>query len=52
MSFLRTILAIFFPPLAIIDKGCGPVLVVFLLTLSGWIPGVLAALIIIYNDKK
>jgi uncharacterized membrane protein YqaE (UPF0057 family) len=46
MSFLRVLLCILFPPLAVIDKGCGSVLIVFLLTLAGWIPGVLAALII------
>jgi uncharacterized membrane protein YqaE (UPF0057 family) len=46
MSLLRVILAIIFPPLSVIDKGCGSVLIVFLLTLAGWIPGVIAALII------
>ncbi len=46
MSFLRVLICIFFPPLAVLDKGCGSVLIVFLLTLAGWIPGVLAALII------
>jgi uncharacterized membrane protein YqaE (UPF0057 family) len=47
MSLFRVILAILFPPLAVIDKGCGSVLIVFLLTLAGWIPGVIAALIIL-----
>ena len=47
MSIFRVILAILFPPLAIIDKGCGSVIIVFILTLAGWIPGVLAALIIL-----
>ncbi|KAF0204579.1 MAG: hypothetical protein FD170_4 [Bacteroidetes bacterium] len=47
MSCLRVILAIVFPPLAVIDQGCGSVLIVFLLTLAGWIPGVIAALIIL-----
>lgn len=42
----RVLLCILFPPLAVIDKGCGSVLIVFLLTLAGWIPGVLAALIV------
>ncbi len=46
MSFLRVLICILFPPLAVLDKGCGSVLIVFLLTLAGWIPGVLAALII------
>ncbi len=46
MSIWRVLLCILFPPLAVIDKGCGSVLIVFLLTLAGWIPGVLAALIV------
>lgn len=46
MSLWRVFLCILFPPLAVVDKGCGSVLIVFLLTLAGWIPGVLAALII------
>ena len=40
MSLLRALLAIFFPPLAVIDKGCGSVFIVLLLTLCGWVPGV------------
>jgi uncharacterized membrane protein YqaE (UPF0057 family) len=51
MSVLRVILAIIFPPLSVIDKGCGSVLIVFLLTLAGWIPGVIAALIILNKGK-
>lgn len=51
MSFFRVLLAILFPPLAVIDRGCGSVLIVFLLTLAGWIPGVIAALIILNKNK-
>lgn len=47
MSLLRVILAIIFPPLAVIDRGCGSILIVFLLTLAGWVPGVIAALVIL-----
>ena len=47
MSLLRVLLAIFFPPLAVIDQGCGSVLIIFLLTLCGWVPGVIGALIIL-----
>mgnify|MGYP002776211152 FL=1 len=50
MSLWRVLLCIIFPPLAIMDKGCGSVIIVFLLTLCGWVPGVIAALII--NNKK
>ena len=52
MSCLRVILAILFPPLAVIDYGCGSVLIVFLLTLCGWVPGVIGALIILNNTTK
>ncbi|WP_103072511.1 YqaE/Pmp3 family membrane protein [Aquimarina sediminis] len=51
MSIWRVILAIFFPPLAILDKGCGSVVIVFLLTICGWVPGVIAALVILNNPK-
>lgn len=47
MSFFRALLAIIFPPLSILDRGCGSVLIVFLLTLAGWVPGVIAALVIL-----
>lgn len=49
MSLIRVILCIVFPPLAVIDKGCGSILITLLLTLCGWVPGVIAALII--NNK-
>ncbi len=52
MSIWRVILAIIFPPLAVLGKGCGSVIIVFILTLCGWIPGVIAALIIINNPKN
>lgn len=51
MSFLRVILAIFFPPLAVIDKGCGSVLIVLLLTCCGWVPGVVGALVILNKNE-
>ncbi|MBO6189652.1 MAG: YqaE/Pmp3 family membrane protein [Alloprevotella sp.] len=49
MSCLRLLLAIIFPPLAVIDQGCGSFCITFILTLCGWVPGVLAALIILNN---
>jgi len=51
MSVWRVILSILFPPLAVLDKGCGSILIVFILTLAGWIPGVIAALVILNNPK-
>jgi uncharacterized membrane protein YqaE (UPF0057 family) len=52
MSFFRVLFAILFPPIAVIDKGCGSVLIIFLLTLCGWIPGVIGALVILNNPKS
>jgi uncharacterized membrane protein YqaE (UPF0057 family) len=46
MGCLRALLCVFFPPLAVVDKGCGSVLIVLLLTLAGWVPGVIGALVI------
>lgn len=45
------ILSILFPPLSVIDKGCGSILIVFILTFFGWVPGVIAALVILNNNK-
>jgi uncharacterized membrane protein YqaE (UPF0057 family) len=50
MSLLRVLLAIFFPPLAVIDRGCGSVLIVFLLTIAGWVPGIIGALVILNKN--
>lgn len=38
MSCLQVLLAVIFPPLAVIDRGCGSILIVFLLTCLGWGP--------------
>ena len=46
MSCLRVFVCIIFPPLAVIDKGCGSIVITTLLTLVGWVPGVIAALVI------
>lgn len=35
MSILRVLLCIIFPPLAVLDKGCGSVLITLLMTLCG-----------------
>lgn len=51
MSLLRVLLAIIFPPLSVIGKGCGSFVIVFLLTLCGWVPGIIAALVILNNPN-
>lgn len=50
MSLLRVILAIVFPPLSVMDQGCGSLLIVFILTLCGWVPGIIAALVILNKN--
>jgi uncharacterized membrane protein YqaE (UPF0057 family) len=52
MGCMRVLLAILLPPLAVLDKGCGSIVIVFILTLCGWVPGVIAALIILNNPEK
>ncbi len=51
MSCFRVLLCIIFPPLAVIDKGCGSIAIVTILTLCGWIPGVIGALVILNNNN-
>jgi uncharacterized membrane protein YqaE (UPF0057 family) len=45
MSIIRAILSLLLPPVSVLDKGCGAILLVTVLTLCGWIPGVIAAII-------
>ncbi len=52
MSLFRVILSIIFPPLAVIDQGCGSIVIVLLLTLCGWVPGVIAALVILNRGDQ
>ncbi|MDE5661055.1 MAG: YqaE/Pmp3 family membrane protein [Muribaculaceae bacterium] len=46
MSCLRVLLCLIFPPLAVVDKGCGSIILVTVLTCCGWIPGVIGAILI------
>lgn len=52
MGCFRVALAIIFPPLAVIDKGCGSIVITSILTACGWVPGVLAALIILNKQSE
>jgi uncharacterized membrane protein YqaE (UPF0057 family) len=47
----RAILCIILPPLAVIDKGCGTLLLVTVLTICGWVPGAIAALVVCTRSK-
>ena len=51
MSLFRVLLSVIFPPLAVADQGCGSFTIVFLLTLCGWIPGVIGALVILNKNE-
>ena len=50
MGFGRVLLCIIFPPLAVLDKGFGSILIVTLLTICGWVPGVIGALVV--NNRR
>lgn len=46
MSLMRAILCLLLPPVAVIDKGLGSILLVSVLWICGWVPGVIAAIIL------
>jgi uncharacterized membrane protein YqaE (UPF0057 family) len=52
MGCFRAILCIVFPPLAVIDRGCGTVVIVLALTIAGWFPGAIAALLLNYTAAR
>jgi len=52
MSLGRAILALILPPLSVLDRGCGTVLIVTALTIAGWVPGVIAALLLNYMAEN
>jgi uncharacterized membrane protein YqaE (UPF0057 family) len=52
MSCLRAVLCLLLPPLAVLDRGCGALIIVTILTLTGWLPGVFAALFINYSIEQ
>ena len=51
MGLFRVLVCLFCPPLAVLDKGCGSILIVAVLTGVGWVPGVIAALVICNNEE-
>lgn len=52
MSCLQLLLCIVFPPLAVLDKGIGSIALVTILSIFGWIPGAIAALIIVNTAQR
>jgi uncharacterized membrane protein YqaE (UPF0057 family) len=51
MSIWRAVLCVVFPPLAVLDKGCGITLIVAILWMAGIFPGIIAALVINLIDS-
>ncbi|MBZ0281079.1 MAG: YqaE/Pmp3 family membrane protein [Anaerolineae bacterium] len=50
-KIVRAVIALIFPPIAVLDRGCGTALLVGILTLFGWIPGVLLAWYLIFKGQ-
>ena len=50
-TIFQLVMSFVFPPLAVLERGCGVVLLVFILTVMGWFPGVLAALYMTLADR-
>ena len=46
MSCGRAVLCVILPPVAVLDQGCGSIVLVTALTLVGWVPGIIAAVLI------
>jgi uncharacterized membrane protein YqaE (UPF0057 family) len=51
MDYRRLILAFIMPPAAVMNKEAGTIMLTGILTLWGWIPGVVAALVMISKER-
>jgi uncharacterized membrane protein YqaE (UPF0057 family) len=51
MDIRRFILAFILPPAAVMNKEAGTIMLTGLLTLLGWLPGVVFALFLISQEK-
>ncbi|MBN2388496.1 MAG: YqaE/Pmp3 family membrane protein [Anaerolineales bacterium] len=51
MRFGRVLVCILLPPLAVLDRGCGAITLTTILTLVGWVPGVIAAILFNRPEK-
>jgi uncharacterized membrane protein YqaE (UPF0057 family) len=51
MDIRRLTLAFVMPPAAVMNKEAGTIMLTGLLTLLGWVPGVVAALVMINQEK-
>ncbi len=51
MDIRRLIFAVILPPSAVMNKEAGTIMLTGLLTLLGWLPGVVFALFLIYQEQ-
>lgn len=52
MSLTRAIVCVVLPPLAVLDKGCGSIVLVCVLTCLGWVPGIIGAMVICSMQER
>ena len=52
MSLFRFFLSVIYTPLAVLNRGCGSMLIVFVLCVFGYVPVVNTGLVILNNPKK
>ncbi|NLF78177.1 MAG: YqaE/Pmp3 family membrane protein [Chloroflexi bacterium] len=52
MGCMRALVCLILPPLAVLDRGCGTVIIVTALTILGYVPGVIAALVLNYMAEN
>ena len=52
MGWMRAILCVILPPLSVLDRGCGSIIIVTVLTIAGFVPGIFAALFINYMVEQ
>jgi len=52
MDIKRLMLAVVLPPAAVMNKEAGTIMLTGLLTVFGWVPGVVAALVMIAGEKR
>ncbi|NTW83304.1 MAG: YqaE/Pmp3 family membrane protein [Chlorobium sp.] len=52
MDIRRWVLAVILPPAAVMNKEAGTIMLTGILTLLGWVPGVTAAMIMLYQEQK
>jgi uncharacterized membrane protein YqaE (UPF0057 family) len=52
MDIRRWILAVVLPPAAVMNKEAGTIMLTGLLTVLGWVPGVVAAMVMLVQEQK